>query len=287
MPRIPHGNKFGYVILVAVLCFCVNWQAEIAYCADSHGETASIDSRSESELRDELWDLVKSLRQLRTDYYEKQTEYSKKIKKYQTTCSKLEAELNELRERSENLDKNIADADKEISKLQKEKQKNDQVESSAVKKLHYFISQQTEIVEKGIPYRREDRLERLNGKASVNDQQISDLLGRVWSFSQEELRIARSGESFTGQVQTDKGRLQYARLFRVGYLVLGYITEQGGYAGIWDNGKQEWKSAANKEAESIRQSIDILDRKRAPEFIKLPVFINPKHIKTEGDKAND
>ena len=286
MPRNRLGNiKFGYIIAVAVLFFCMNWQGRTAYCADSYDETCSTDSRSESELRDELWDLVKSLRQLRTDYYEKKTEYSKKIKKYQTTCSKLEAELDKLRERSENLDKNIADADKEISKLQKEKQKNDQVESSVVKKLLSFVSRQTEIVDKGIPYRREDRLERLNGKASANDQQISDLLGRVWSFSQEELRIARSGESYTGQVQTDKGRLQYARLFRVGHLVLGYITEQGGKAGLWDNEKQEWKTSA--KTDSIIQSIDILDRKRPAELTRMPVFVNPKHIKTEGDKAND
>jgi hypothetical protein len=272
-------------VIITILSSCL-WGMAMA---DTPARTS--DSKSESELRQELWVLVAELRELRTDHYKKQSRNTEQIKQFGDVSAKLEIELKELRSNKENLDKSLASTQAEIQKVQSENEKNKSVESSTAKKLESFISRQTEEIEKGIPYRKNDRFKRLNGTGSIKqtsmkDQSISDMFGRVWSFSQEEIRIARSGETFTDQVQVDEGRLQYARLFRVGHLILGYLIEQDGQTGIWVDGTG-WKKTTKSEAESIRQAVNIIDRKQAPKHIQLPVYTKPV-VQTEGKvRIND
>jgi len=269
-------------IIITILCSCM-WGLTMA-----ETPAGTSDSKSESELRQELWGLVVELRNLRTDHYKKQNQNAEEIKQLGNVSGKLIIEFKELRKAKENLDKSLTETQADIYKLQSENEKKKSVELSTTIKLKSFISRQTKEIKKGIPYRKQKRIERLNGdnesagQLASQKKSVSDMFGRVWSFSQEEIRIAHSGETFTDQVQLDETRLRYARLFRVGHLILGYLTEQDGQAGIWVDG-DGWKKTTKFEVESIRQAVNILDRKQAPKYIQLPVYIKPVNVQTEGD----
>jgi predicted RNase H-like nuclease (RuvC/YqgF family) len=271
------SGKTCFLVTVIVLNFCF-WICSAA-ASDSEQTSAvslSAGPNTQSELTEELWQLVRSLRQLRSDYYEEQCRRSEEIRRLGETTEKLQAEVEQLRSEEKQLDESLAEIDSSIRKLQAENEKDRTVESSVAKRLDEFVALQSGQIEKGIPYRREDRLRRLNGDIPSEQMQqsrlIADVFGRIWSFSQEEMRIARSGETFTELVRLDDKRQQHARLFRVGHQVLGYRTEQGGRAGIWLDGAT-WKKAKNSEAEAVRAAVEILDQQHPPEYILLPVKI--------------
>ena len=93
---------------------------------------------------------------------------------------------------------------------------------------------------------------------------------RYWAFLQEELRIARSGEAYTSQVPLDGGRIKPARLFRVGHLVQGFVTEDGLESGL--ETPAGWERAVDPETDRVvRAAIDILDRRRAPALLRVPI----------------
>jgi hypothetical protein len=287
MKRKQSTGVIYFLIITTLLGSCV-WSYTISALGSQQSSvafSAPVDPNLQYEPTKELWALVSSLRQLRTDYYEKQRQNTEKIQQIRDIAQKLQAEVEELRRREKQIDKSFSEIQSDIRKSEFENEENKLTESSTAKKLERFIAKQTEEIEKGIPYRKDDRLTRLKGSASneqpLEDQSVTDVFGRVWSFSQEELRIARSGESFTDLVELGEDRLQYARLFRVGHQILGYLTEQGDQAGIWLDGVG-WEEAKKGRAESVKEAVGILDRRRVPNYVLLPVKIETVDIKTKG-----
>jgi len=289
MERKLSSKKICFLIIIAVLGSCF-WICRTAASDSSQSSLSSSfvsDANSQSKLREELWSLVRSLRQLRADYYEKQSRCAEKIAQFREVSQKLQVELEELRRRENQLDESIAQIQSDIEKLRVENVKNKSTELSVAKKLDGFVVEQAEKIEKGIEYRKNDRLTRLKGVTSTTQLQqknsVGDVFGRIWSFSQEEMRIARSGESFTDLVELGENRLQYARLFRVGHQLLGYMTEKDEQMGIWIEGIG-WKKATNTEAKAVKAAVRILDRRDVLAYVQLPVKIEPLDIKTKSEK---
>jgi len=280
--KMSSGIFFGIVIFLSVFC--------LYHVAVSQPQQSPFFSelKQQTDSTEQLWSLVRSLRKLRADYYENQSRHADKIKEIRDTSAKLQAEVEELRRRETRIDESLSEMESDIRKLQFENEENKSTELSTAQKLQQFISRQTEEIEKGIPYRKNDRLTRLKGSTHAEQQSsqepiVTDLFGRAWNFSQEEMRIARSGETFTDLVEVDDNRMQYARLFRVGHQVLGYVTEQDDQAGIWLDGTG-WEKVTKDRAESVREAVMILDQKRVPKYVQLPVKTEPVDIKTEGKK---
>lgn len=278
---------FLSVIIVLSGCFWSSVTAASDSTQSSATTLSSIDPNSQSELTEELWTLVRSLRQLRSDYYEKQSQHANKIQQLRSTSEKLQAEVEELRSRERQIDKSLSEIQSDIEMLKNENNNDQSMELSVVKRLDEFVTAQAKEVEEGIPYRKNDRLKRLKGNVRSEqpsqDQSAADVLGRIWNFSQEELRIARSGETFTDQVELSKGRLQYARLFRVGHQILGYATEEDEQVGIWIDGAG-WKKAEKTAADSVKEAIEILDRTNVPKYVQIPVKIKSVDIKNKNGK---
>ena len=102
-------------------------------------------------------------------------------------------------------------------------------------------------------------------------RKLSDQLGRFWSFLQEELRVARSGETYSAEVPIGGGKAKPARIFRVGHLALGYVTEDGEQSGLWDGA--QWVAARSPEEEhALRDAVETLDRRRAPTLLPIPLL---------------
>ena len=255
--------------------------------AAPEGKVAGAELGQGDALTEQLWSLVRSLGQLRADYYEKQGQRSEEIGQLRETAGKLEAEVEELRRREEAMDKDLAGIQAEIAELGIENAENQAMQLSVAGKLDEFVAGQGEEVERGIPYRKNDRLARLAGRIGgeqpAQGRSVADVFGGIWSFSQEEMRIARSGETYTDLVELGERQMQYARLFRVGHQVLGYVTEQEGRVGIW-SAKGEWESVGKREGEAVKEAVQILDQKSVPNYVQLPVRIEPADIKTRGSE---
>jgi len=280
--KMSSGIFFGIVIFLSVFCLY-----RIAISQPQQSPVLS-ELKQQTESTEQLWSLVRSLRKLRADYYENQGRHADKMQELRDTSAKLKAEVEELRRRENRIDKSLSEIESDIRKLRFENKENKLTELSTAQKLKQFISRQTEEIEKGIPYRKNDRLTRLKGSTQAEEPPsqepiVTDLFGRVWNFSQEEMRIARSGETFTGLVEVGENRMQYARVFRVGHQVLGYLTEQDDQAGIWMDGIG-WEKVTKDKAQSVREAVMILDRKRVPKYVQLPVKTEPVDIKTEVKK---
>jgi len=282
------SGKIGFLTAIIFLNSCF-WTCSTAASGSEQPSavSSSADSNSQPEPTEELWTLVCSLRQLRSDYYEEQGRRSDRIRQLGETTEKLQAEAEELRRHEKQIDESLAKINSDIQKLQAENEKDESVKLSVAKKLDGFVTRQTKEIEKGIPYRQNDRLMRLNGDVPSDqlqqEQSVADVFGRIWSFAQEEMRIARSGETFTEMVRLDDKRLQHARLFRVGHQVLGYMTEQDGRAGIWLD-SATWKKAKKSEAEAVGAAVEVLDQKHLPKYIQLPVKIEPTGRETKISK---
>lgn len=212
---------------------------------------------------DELQDVLRALREERAAAYTRRRARDAEITAARAPVRRLESEVAELRLKEAEADKSLLDVHEEIAQLRKA----DAEEAEAAKLLAPELDAATasfkDFVEKGIPYRRADRLARLGSGGAEPDRVV-----RAWTFAQEELRIARSGESYTADVELPGGRVKPARLFRTGHLLLGYVTEDGLESGLWRNG-------AWTPDDAVRPAVEMLDRRRPPAFLLLPVERRP------------
>jgi len=283
MEQLMKKNRFG--ITVKVFMLFVLWLNSLAAqetdSSSPRGEEAVIGkSEEESVLSEELRVVLGKLREERAAYYERQRNRAGQIEEAHSNSQKLEKQLTELREREEDIDRELAKLKNDVEQLRQEEQANVSAQLQLTDKIDKWIFNAAKMVEQGIPYRKEERLKRLTGSVeNENSRQtpyLSDKLGGCWSFFQEEMRIAGSGESFTGQVSVGDDRLRHARLCRVGHQILGYLTEDGSETGIWLPGQDGlcWRhSSSGPEAEAIRAAVEILDHRERPRLISVPVEI--------------
>lgn len=263
---------------------------EVSVWGESSSAAEDLQSQQESELTEQLWTLVRTIRRERSAYYKRQSERSDKIEKTNNISKSLESRLDELRKRDEELSEELAKIQSDINQLSRQTKKNESIRLSLAEQFNKFVTVESRNIETGIPYRRDDRLARLEGfNGAVKDQPVSDVFGRIWNFSQEEMRIAGSGETFTDEIDLGKDCRQNVRLFRVGHQILGYVTEDGDQAGIWLKQLEGgcWKHGLeDAEDEAVRKAVEILDRRRAPEYVSLATLIGPFNVTNQQASDN-
>lgn len=265
--------------LVVIIFLPLLFVTAISVSGESSSATKNLQSQQEAELTEQLWMLVRTLRQERSAYYKRQSERAERIERARNISKKLQSKLDELRRREEQLDEELAKIQSDIKQLSQQVKKSESMQPLLTEQFGKFMTVEARNIENGIPYRQEDRLTRLKGLSEAEkERSVSDVFGRIWNFSQEEMRIAGSGETFTDEINLGQGCRQNVRLFRVGHQILGYVTEDGAQTGIWLKQPEGtgWKHAlegANDEA--VRKAVEILDRRRAPEYVDLPIMIEP------------
>ncbi|MBI3270902.1 MAG: DUF3450 family protein [Planctomycetes bacterium] len=219
----------------------------------------------------ELQTVLAKLREARAAGYERQRARAAELERVRRPLRQLEGEIAELKAREADTDKELAAVREELAGLRREEVASDAAKAVAAPELDRAVARAAAFVAGGIPYRVEDRAQRLAGAADCTRPQ-ADRFARYWAHLQEELRIARSGEAYTADVPLGAARVKPARLFRVGHLALGYLTEDGRESGLFLNGG--WTPSRTTEAaERIRAAIEMLDRRRGPALLPLPFAV--------------
>jgi hypothetical protein len=217
---------------------------------------------------DELQSLLRTLREERAAYYGRQRARAAAIESARQAIARLETEVAELAASYDKVVRDLAEVDAEIAELRGRRETNDAFDARFRSALDDAVAGASQFVRDGIDYRREDRLERL-GAGAPEGAPPTERLGRFWSFVQEELRLARSGETYGAEIPLEGGRRKHARIVRVGHLLQGFVTEDGIEAGL--ETRAGWRTDEAAVAENVRKAVEMLDRRRAPALLVLPL----------------
>ena len=238
-------------------------------------------------LLDRLQGLVSQLRQQRQAYYRQKALDEAETQKAQQNRDLLQSQLDDLRKQEADLERQLEDYRAQVQTLEAQLEQKAGVRNAVEQEIAAFVPEQQSQIKKGIPYKRQERIARLQaGLADANESappSVGGRLGHLWSYAQEELRLAGSSETYTERASIGDNTLPYARYFRVGQLILGYVTEDGHQAAIWRSSPQggQWQSISEpKQIASLRDAVEILDRQQAPRFVSLPIETDSSHSET-------
>lgn len=283
------GGNCGLCLFLVLLIFAPCQTLLIAAMPDPNQEDSPSLS-PEAKLLQEFHAVVQTLREERTAFYEKQRQIENHIEQRRNDLASLESQVAQLRADEQQVDQDLIRVEQDVKQLEIELHTNKENQARLQKNMDEWIRKELQAVDEGIPFRRKERRERLVPTEQVTPEPESmnpaDTLGRIWIFFQEEMRIARSGEIFTKQIDIGNNRVKYAQIFRVGHQLLGYLTEDGEQTGSWidHNGRKQWQHNLKKnDARTVQTAVEILDRRQKPKLISLPISIHIE-CKHEGQK---
>lgn len=255
-------------------------------CLLSHQAIAASPStkatESQTDLLDTLQDLMSRLRTQRQNYYQQKARDDAEMQEARGNTRLLQTQLDKLRRQEADLDEQIRKYQSELQTLNAQSAQKTDVGRAIERETAAFVAQQEAQIEKGIPYKQDERLARLRA-ASVDPNttvplSAAEQLAHLWSYAQEEFRLAGSSETYSDRASVEDDIAPYARYVRIGQLILGYVTEDGRTTALWlstlDGG--QWQAIPDPgQAAQVRDAVEILDRRQAPEFVSLPIVTSP------------
>ncbi len=269
------------VVGVAVVCLLTHQ----TLAASQPTETVE----NKTDLLDTLQDLVSRLRTQRQDYYRQKAEEDAEIRRTRENAQLLQTQLDDVSRQEAGLDEQIRKYKSELQTLNEQSALETDVRHAVARETAAFIVRQKSEIERGIPYKQNERVARLGADPTDANEAASpsaaEQLGRLWSYAQEELRLAGSSETYSDRASLENDVTPYARYFRVGQSMLGYVTENGAQTVLWlptlDAG--QWQSILDPgQAAQVRSAVEILDRRQAPGFVSLPIATNPSPVEREA-----
>jgi len=251
-------------------------------------------SVTNSPASDQLWALIRTLREERTAFYERQTKCSNKIDETRNTIKILQQKHDELKTKQDYLDQEVARIQRKIASMQKDASQEKEACLILNRQIDNFVSTAAERIRTAIPYEKGKRISRLPERSQAETLVASDAIfddfARIWSFAEEEFRIATSGETFTSQITLDNETMPYARLFRFGHQILGFVAEEGSGAGLWQSGEpgKQWLNMTSySEMKPIVEAMNILDKNVVPALVQLPVQVKIDNVETVSRSSGD
>jgi hypothetical protein len=294
------SNRKTFKITYLRWCiFCLGLLVLIAFTGRAFAAPTAEDmnepqqTNRQKELSEQLENLIRRLRQERAAYYVQKARLEAQAEKARENRKILQVELDDLRKQEDESDQQLQKYEAEVGNLKEQLALEESLENVLDNRIRPFIANQQAAIENGIPYKQQERIERLD--AAVGDFNTpdvisaSDKLGHVWNYAQEELRLARSSGTYTARTETDGESSPYARFFRVGQKILGYITEDGRQAAIWSSLRDDkkWISIDDTiQSAQIRSAVEILDRRQGPRLVTLPIALESKNLTKEDSDAS-
>ncbi len=241
----------------------------------------------------ELKELIKTLRNTRQDYYKRKQICQSEIDKSQENINILQEEVAKLRKEYQQIQDDIAKSQRDIAKEQKSIIPLKQSQAQTSSQIDQAIASELEMIQKGIPYKINERTSSLIDIAESSDIKVSDKFIHLWSNFQKELALARSSESYSSRIHISADRLQYAKVLRIGHRVLAYLTEDGKSPGIWldSSSYTGWnRNLQENERQTIDTALRILENREIPDYVHMTVVLsdnNDKAISNQESTSNE
>jgi hypothetical protein len=278
--------KWAFCLSLSILAAFTCWAPAASEAVDPNqpGE-----AKTHEELSQRLEELIRQLRQERSAYYAQKAEYESRIQKARENRSILRGELEEMRRQQSEMDRQIQKYGAEVKDLEKQLESRSSLQKTINGHIEPFLVKQRTAIEKGIPYKQQERIDRLQAASAdgndVSAVSVADHLAQVWNYGQEELRLARSSETYSARAKAMEEATPHARYFRVGRKILGYLTEDGMQTAMWLSlpDESEWVFITDpQQSAQIRSAVAILDRRQGPRLVTLPIVLWPRSTVKEG-----
>lgn len=275
-------KSFGIFLIITAFSGIITADSNVTYQS----------TNTQKELTKKLEGLIEQLRQERADYYTYKAQNETEIQKACENHKLLQDELNELRLRETEYDQQILKYKEEVEDINKKLMAKKTLENILHDQIQPFLTNQKTIIENGIPYKQKERLARLeaaSGDIDTNEPNsitAAEHLENIWNYSLEELRIGRSSETYTARAKTGDNASPYARYFRVGHMISGYVTEDGRQTAMWLPQRDKYDFSVikdKKQSEQIRKAVEILDHRQPSELVELAVSL--KFAKAEENSS--
>ncbi len=130
-----------------------------------------------------------------------------------------------------------------------------------------------QFVELDVPFLPEERQKRLNFLDTLierSDVSVAEKFRRVMEAYQIESDYGRNIESYKGLIEVGEGTREVDFL-RVGRVALLYQTEDGAYAGAWDQQARQWMPLDSTYRNQVRQALRVAKKQVAPDLMMLPI----------------
>ncbi len=265
-------RRYARLLFIAFLASGLGFACVSAATPDS---AAIAPATQPPDLLRPLQGLLNQLRTLRQDYYRQKAADEVELRQARENRDLLRTQVEDLRKQETELDRQLAEAREQVQSLEAQREQWRDIQDAVDRQVAPFVVRQRSALTAVPPYHRQERLARLHsGTIDGNEPGVGDTLDPIWSYAQEELRLAASSETYTERAPAGDDAKPYARYFRVGQTILGYVTEDGRQAAIWlplaESG--QWQTLdAPKQIASLRSAIEILDRQQAPRLVPLPI----------------
>ena len=206
------------------------------------------------------------------EYNLKAKETEERIEEFKRTHSKrIEKRKSDISRLSEN----VSHHEKELKSKKLENKslerslKNHEIQFALFRKrLKKYMEDYQRAIKKEIPYNKEERS--LNVSGLITDVQFEnitpeEIFNRFHNFLNKELLLALDSEVYV------KDNIKY---LRIGWILLSYSDDSGKNAGILTRKKGEWVWEDNLSfsmRKAIRDSIKMVEGKKAPDLINFPI----------------
>ena len=255
----------------------------IGFCASTWGQAPPADPNQEVQVSGQaviqLQELLKDLRQNRLAYYQQKAEQETNLETARQARQTLQEQVDELKEQETRLDQQVRTYHADIEELSSQLKQKAALDVILQNQWQSFYPAQVQAVKTGIPYKQQERLALLttepNEAQDPNRTGVRQLI-RAWTYARDELRLARSVETYTDRVELPGPRRPYGQHFRIGHLLFGYVTEDGLHAAQWLSTPEDpgWRPTQGpKSTRQIQKTISILEGHSAPTLVTLPIVV--------------
>lgn len=248
-------NKWLFSILLFLLLFSTNF---------SYGENTTVIKKAISLSEEKLINSSKAQRSI--------DEIDDKTQSLQIEYRSVLTQLKTYNNYNNQLNNLISSQRDELISLQ------NQINSieDTKREIYPFLSRMVVALEKfvmlDIPFLKEERsnrISRLKNNLDRSDITLAEKLRQIFEAYRIELDYGRTIESYQSTINLNDIN-QTLRFLRVGRIGLFYISMDYSACGFWNQDDKKWQSLNDDFLYSIKQEIDIAEKKLPPDLLKLP-----------------
>lgn len=225
-------------------------------------------------------EIVKNNQYLKEEELSHQNEKDNSI----STQNSLEDRIKVLEEDISGIEKEIIQLEKELESIdlsKKEKIIKKEISNKLISDIQNLLLTKTKELEaeiiSGLPYDKKNRLMKIDDFNNKLEDKNTDILESCYGLANLYLGEIESGytsEIYSAEIETEKGEVKKTNNLRIGNIILYYQTNDGEETAkaVIDKTGFKWESNLSRNCKTnIGKAIQIMEGKRVPELIELPV----------------
>lgn len=172
---------------------------------------------------------------------------------------------------NDQLEKVVIDQRNEIVSIDQQLEGLEQTNRGVVPLMLEMIETLGQIVESDMPFRQEERRNRVQRLRDMMDQAdvtTSEKYRRIMEAYQGELEYGRTTEAYSAPLPTTG---QTVGFLRIGRTLLIYQTSDGEQTGWFNPTNRSWEELPDKYRLEVKRGLAIARNEKAPDLVMLPV----------------